>query len=170
MPDHRNPTTIMSRGRIIAAGLAVLAVVVVAAVALAGDDDAADRRTEAIVIVGGASVRAEIADDQASLQRGLSGRDSLAAEAGMLFLLPDDSPVVWMKGMRFPIDVVWIKDGRVVDVTADLPPPDGSGVLPTYSPDRPANRALEVNAGWAARHDVGRGDAVRARTPGGASF
>jgi uncharacterized protein len=158
----------MSRARITVAAVAVLAAVALVVVALAGgEDDGADRPAEAVVTVGGTSVRAEIADDRASQERGLGGRDSLAPDAGMLFLLPDDTPLIWMKGMRFPIDVVWIKDGRVVDVTPGLQPPDGSGPLPTYAPDRPANRALEVNAGWAARHGVERGDVVRARTGAG---
>jgi uncharacterized protein len=160
----------MSRGRIAIAAVAALAIVAVAAVALAGGDDGGnDAGRGAVVTVGGATVRAEVAADQASLARGLSGRDRLGADDGMLFLLPDDSPSFWMKGMRFPLDIVWIKNGRVVDVTADIPPPNGSGAsLPTYSPTRPADRALEVNAGWAARHGVGRGDAVRVRGAGGA--
>ena len=121
----------------------------------------------AVVQVGGTTVRADIADDEASRRRGLAGRAGLEDDEGMLFLLPDDSPAFWMKGMRFPIDIVWIADGRVVDVTADVPAPRGSdAALPTYSPDRPANRALEVNAGWAARHGVTRGDVVRVRRDG----
>ena len=117
--------------------------------------------------VGDASVTAEVADDEASRTRGLSGRDRLAPDAGMLFVLPGDSPSFWMKGMRFPIDIVWIRDGRVVDVTAGVPPPAGTNeALATYSPDRPANRALEVNSGWAERHGVARGDRVRVRPAG----
>jgi len=118
----------------------------------------------AVVEVGGASVTAEVADDDASRARGLSGRDRLDPDAGMLFVLPGDSPSFWMKGMRFPIDIVWIRGARVVDVTADVPPPAGTNeALATYSPERPANRALEVNAGWADRHGVERGDRVRVR-------
>jgi uncharacterized protein len=143
---------------LLAAGIALVA---------CGDDQ--QRSTaERVVQVGDASVLAEVADDPASRQRGLSGRDRLAAGEGMLFLLPDDSPSFWMKGMRFPLDILWIRDGRVVDVSADVPPPgDSNAPLPTYSPDRPANRVLEVNAGWAAEHGIRRGDAVRVRRGGG---
>jgi len=127
----------------------------------AGTERSAPR---AVVEVGGASVTAEVADDDASRARGLSGRDRLDPDAGMLFVLPGDSPSFWMKGMRFPIDIVWIRGARVVDVTADVPPPAGTNeALATYSPERPANRALEVNAGWADRHGVERGDRVRVR-------
>jgi uncharacterized protein len=158
----------MSRARAIIAAVVVLAAIAVAAVALAGgEDESAENR--AVVTIGGTAVRAEIAADEASQRRGLSGRERLGADEGMLFLLADDSPSFWMKGMRFPLDIVWIKNGRVVDLTADVPPPRGNGAeaLPTYSPDRPADRALEVNAGWAARHGIARGDVVMVRRAGG---
>jgi uncharacterized membrane protein (UPF0127 family) len=52
----------------------------------------------------------------------------------------------------------------VVDVSHRVPPPRGANAaLPTYSPGRPASRALEVNAGWARRHGVAPGDGVRVR-------
>jgi uncharacterized protein len=144
---------------------AVVAGVAVAAVALAGGGDDTKSAPRATVIVGEARVLAEVAADPVSQQRGLSGRERLAENEGMLFLLANDSPSFWMKGMRFPLDVLWINDGRVVDVTANVPPPSGEDApLPTYSPDRPANRALEVNAGWAARHGIARGDRVRVRS------
>lgn len=136
-----------------------------AGIALAGcGDDPQRSAAERVVQVGEATVLADIADDTESRQRGLSGRESLDQGEGMLFLLANDSPSFWMKGMRFAIDIVWIRDGRVVDVTARVPPPRGSNApLPTYSPDRPADRALEVSAGWAAEHGIRRGDVVRVR-------
>jgi uncharacterized protein len=138
------------------------------AIALAAcGDDQQGSTAERVVQVGQATVLADIAGDAESRQRGLSGRESLDEGEGMLFLLANDSPSFWMKGMRFPIDIVWIKDGRVVDVTAGVRPPAGTNeALATYSPDRPANRALEVNSGWAARHGVARGDRVRVRPAG----
>jgi uncharacterized membrane protein (UPF0127 family) len=137
----------------------------VTAIALAAcGDDQQGSTAERVVQVGQATVLADIAGDAESRQRGLSGRESLDEGEGMLFLLANDSPSFWMKGMRFAIDIVWIRDGRVVDVTADVPPPRGSNApLPTYSPDRPADRALEVSAGWAADHGIRRGDVVRVR-------
>jgi uncharacterized membrane protein (UPF0127 family) len=129
-----------------------------------GDEESPPAAAQALVEIGGTTVRADVAADEASRARGLSGRPGLADDEGMLFLLSDDSPSFWMKGMRFPLDIIWIRDGRVVDVSADVPPPRGSGApLPTYSPGRPATRALEVNAGWAADHGIRRGDVVRVR-------
>jgi uncharacterized protein len=143
----------------------LVAAVLAACVVLAScGDDEQRTQPQTIVQVGSASVRAEVADDEASRQRGLSGRDSLAPDAGMLFVLPNDSPSFWMKDMRFPIDVVWIRDGRVVDVALRVQPPAGPDApLPTFSPRFPANQALEVNAGWIEQHGVARGDRVRIR-------
>jgi uncharacterized protein len=110
-----------------------------------------------------ALVDAEIADDDAERARGLGGRDRLARDAGMLFVLTNDTPRFWMKGMRFPLDMIWIKGGRVVDITADVPDePRGTpdSELPSYSPSRRADRVLEVNAGWSKRNGVRPGDPV----------
>jgi uncharacterized membrane protein (UPF0127 family) len=120
------------------------------------------------VAVGDATVEAEIADDDSERARGLGGRDRLAPDAGMYFVLTDSSPRIWMKGMRFPLDLVWINGGRVVQVTPrvpDEPPGTPDAQLPIYSPTRPANRVLEVNAGWVERNGVRRGDTVRLENP-----
>ena len=116
------------------------------------------------VRVGDATVRAEVADDDAERARGLSGRARLARDAGMYFVLPSTSTRFWMKGMRFPLDMVWIRGDRVVDVSARVPDPrpgTPESQLPIYSSSKPADRVLEVNAGWARDHGVRAGDEVR---------
>ena len=138
-------------------------VLIAAVLALSGcGADTKDSPPERVVRIGDATVKVEVAADEAARQLGLGGRDSLGADRGMLFVLADRSPAFWMKGMRFPLDIVWIDGERVVDVSANVPPPRGPNApLPTYAPDRPAGLALEVNAGWAARHDVAPGDEVQ---------
>ena len=113
--------------------------------------------------VGDATLLADVADDNAERALGLGGRASLGRNAGMYFVLTNDAPQIWMKGMRFPLDLVWIYDNRVVDVTSDVPDAPGTpdSQLPIYSPSQAANRVLEVNAGWAARNGVNAGDEVR---------
>ena len=154
-----------------ASGL-VAALALLAALAGCGDSggEAAPSTTatrptpDAVVVrVGDAQVRAEVADDDAERARGLGGRDRLARDAGMYFVLPSTATRFWMKGMRFPLDIVWIKDGRVVDLDARVPNPrpgTPEARLPIYSSSVPANRVLEVNAGWAGRHGVTVGDEV----------
>ncbi len=126
-----------------------------------------------VVEVGGAAFKVEVADDAEERSQGLSGRDPLPADAGMLFVYQGPvAPGFWMRQMRFSLDFVWIGDGcEVVDVTPDVPAPEPgtpeSG-LAVYHPAAPVVYNLEVNAGTAARHGIAVGDAVRFRNvPGG---
>jgi uncharacterized membrane protein (UPF0127 family) len=131
-----------------------------ALLALAGCGSSESKTDSTVAVrIGDASVRAEVAATPAARERGLSGRASLAEDRGMLFVYPDRAVrTFWMKGMRFPIDMIWIDRGRVTGVEANAPVPAG-GDLPLYRSDGPADRVLEVRAGWAGRHGVERGDA-----------
>jgi hypothetical protein len=65
----------------------------------------------------------------------------------------------WMKDMRFAIDIIWIRDGRIVDVAHSVPfDPEGPG--PTVRPRELADSVLEVPAGYAAAQGWRRGDRV----------
>lgn len=118
------------------------------------------------VSVGGAAFDVEIAFTREDRERGLSGRDGLAAGAGMLFVFENGrASSFWMRDMRFALDFVWIGDGcEVIEIHADVPaPPAGAdvGLLQTYSPEAPARYNLEINAGEAAKRGVEVGDAVK---------
>ena len=67
----------------------------------------------------------------------------------------------WMRGMRFPIDIVWISDDLVVTgVTERLPFPEPGttdSALPTYSSGVPIRFVLEINAGLAEELGIGEG-------------
>lgn len=91
-------------------------------------------------------------------EKGLSGRSNLDNIDGMLFIFPQyHIPLFWMKDMRFPIDIIWISNGKVVDITANAPV-ETSDKLPTYSPRVPINMVLETRAGWAAENNITVGD------------
>lgn len=108
----------------------------------------------------------EMANTDPKRELGLGKRDSLPADHGMYFQFPAAQYwVFWMKGMRFPIDIVWIQDGKVVDISADVPV-DTSLPLKTYSPVDPADAVLELNAGTAARIGLVRGDMLAIGVPG----
>ena len=69
-----------------------------------------------------------------------------------------------MRGMRFPLDMVWINaECAVVDITADVPHPSpgqDDSALPTYSPLDPATYTLEFNASPASLAGLQTGDQV----------
>lgn len=113
----------------------------------------------AIVQMGDApAVYARIADTPALRQQGLSGSDPLAADEGMLFLFEAPGTYgFWMKDMRYPIDMLWIRDHALVDITADAAVPVPGEALPTYAPRVAADAVLEVQAGFAARYGLAAG-------------
>lgn len=105
----------------------------------------------------------EIADTILSRSRGLSGRDGLSDHKGMLFVFNGTSSEgFWMKGMKFPIDIVWIREGRAIGFSENLraEPEKSMFALPVYYPPEPVDRVLEVNAGVVKQYDFMIGDTV----------
>jgi uncharacterized membrane protein (UPF0127 family) len=128
----------------------------------------ASARTIALQYDGG-TLHVEVAQTPDERERGLGDRDALAEDSGMLFDLGKTRvPGFWMKGMRFPLDMVWIDDGmRIVGVTEDVQPEPGvpDAQLRRYSPDEPVRYVLELNAGAARRLGLAAGERVTFELP-----
>lgn len=109
-------------------------------------------------------VRVELAQTAAERARGLGGHAPLGADEGMLFVFPElGRHSFWMKGMTFALDIIWIRDGQVIHVAADVPPPrpdTADSELPIYTPPAAADYVLEVPAGFAARWGIQAGSRV----------
>lgn len=114
--------------------------------------------------IGDTLINVDVADTTALRSQGLGGRQSLDPDAGMLFILPQtEQPQFWMKGMLFPIDMIWIKDNTIVGITpnvANPAPNTPDNQLQLYQPAGPVNKVLEVNAGFAQEHGFQVGDTV----------
>ncbi|MDV2496151.1 MAG: DUF192 domain-containing protein [bacterium] len=107
------------------------------------------------------TLRVEVARTFTEKVRGLQGRDGLEPGRGMLFLYPKAAPrSFWMKGVAFPIDLVFADgEGLITEVLEDLPPCAGPVVrCPSYRSGSPARYALELAAGQADAHGLGPGD------------
>ena len=117
------------------------------------------------VAVGNAVFQVEVADTPQARSKGLSGRDSLPDMSGMIFVFESGrTSSFWMKGMRFPLDFVWVgEECTVVDTHTNIQPstPDtDDGQLPLYRSDSPAMYTLEINAGKVAEVGIEVGDSV----------
>jgi hypothetical protein len=120
--------------------------------------------TASVVLAGRVTVVAELARQPEEQILGLSNRPGLAAGRGMLFLYERPQPVgIWMKDMRFPLDILWIREGRIVKIEKHAPP------LVQGAPERvytaTADLVLEVPAGFADRENIRLGDTARVRQP-----
>lgn len=59
--------------------------------------------------IGGKIVKVDVSDDSCKIVLGLSGRKSMSADRGMIFIFRNSGNYgFWMKDMNFPIDILWI--------------------------------------------------------------
>jgi uncharacterized membrane protein (UPF0127 family) len=142
--------------------LAALALVLLALLAGPLAAHAGGPRRPVVVLDERVRVSVDIVDTPLSRMQGLSGRPALAPEEGMLFLF--EAPRIqsfWMKDMRFEIDILWIRDGHIVGISADVPLPKSPSDLPQFASPVPCDVVLEVRAGAAKRWGLLLGDSVR---------
>lgn len=112
-------------------------------------------------VINGHVFQIDVASTPAARTAGLSGRASLAEDGGMLFVFdkPGDYGF-WMQGMKFPLDIIWIKDNVVIDIEENVPPESGVLGLKIYHPSQSIDKVLEINAGLAEKYGVKIGDRI----------
>lgn len=104
----------------------------------------------------------EIADSSLKRQKGLSNRESLDENSGMLFVFEQKNitPTFWMKDMKFPIDILWIDDDKVIEITKDVQTETDQKNLILYQPNQPIDYVLEVNAGFSEKNNIKPGNPI----------
>lgn len=102
-------------------------------------------RDDRNVIIDGQTIKAETPNSPAAFEKGLAGRPCILPDQGMLFVFTKEGRYpFWMKGMKFPLDIVWITaQKKVAAIEIDEQPS-------TY-PDQfvnqiPAQYVLELKA------------------------
>ena len=111
------------------------------------------------------NIPVEIADTDEKRTKGLSGKSSLDEKSGMLFVFEKKGiiPIFWMKDMLIPIDMIWIREGKVVKIDKNVPAPVAGtpdSKLVNYSPGTPIDYVLEVNAGFSDKFKIKTGDSA----------
>lgn len=119
--------------------------------------------------LAGTVLKLEVAADEEARCRGLSGRTSLPANGGMLFVYPSPRPLnFWMAGCLMDLDILFL-DARGTVVSSwtmrrePLRQPEESeesywGRLERYPSIEPAVYAVEVAPGTVRRLGLRRGD------------
>ncbi len=108
-------------------------------------------------------INIEIASSSLARERGLSGRDNLPKDHGLLFIFPITARYgFWMRDMNFAIDMVWIRGDKVVGVTSDVQPQTNTPIwkLSVFYPPEAVDKVLEVPAGTVASHGWQAGSLV----------
>lgn len=94
-----------------------------------------------------ARLNVEVASTPSEIAQGLSFRRDLAADAGMLFIMPGEKAWrMWMKDCLFSLDLVFANaQGIVVGTIEQVPRPPP---LVTWGVDEPSQWVIEARAGW----------------------
>ncbi len=117
--------------------------------------------------IGNDTITLEVVNDAESKRKGLSNRDGIDSDNGMLFDFREEinrKPNFWMKDMRFAIDIIWIKDNKIIHINEDVPPPKSiTDQLPTYGPPSEIDFVLEVQSGLSKGSEWKIGDEIKLR-------
>ena len=127
-----------------------------------------DLNGSAEVVIGGHAFTLELATTREEHQQGLSNRDHLLPDAGMLFAFTEESILAfWMKDTLIPLDILFLdQDRRIVDILTMTPQPGvPTDELTVYRSALPAMYAVEVNTGTAAELGLAPGMLVDFRIP-----
>lgn len=110
---------------------------------------------------GEVEVAVEVADDDGERQVGLMNRESLPADAGMIFLFEaDSSGGFWMKNTLIPLSIAFVDSGGTILRILDMEPCEADP-CEIYDPGVFYRSALEVNQGAFDRLGVEEGDRLR---------
>jgi uncharacterized membrane protein (UPF0127 family) len=114
----------------------------------------------------GTELVVELAVTSPQRSRGLMFRDVLPVGQGMLLVFPDSGfRSIWMKNVRFPLDLLWLdSSGCVIHIEPRVPPcPEEP--CPDYHSLRKASSVLELNAGAVESLGIRLGDRLELIPP-----
>lgn len=103
-------------------------------------------KSDGILNLGPQTIFVELATTAPTRERGLSGRTGLPKETGLLFVFEGQNfHGIWMKDMKFPIDIFWFDDGfKLIDKRLSVDPTTYPNV---FYPKVKATYVLETPTG-----------------------
>ncbi|OGY79613.1 MAG: hypothetical protein A3B74_02460 [Candidatus Kerfeldbacteria bacterium RIFCSPHIGHO2_02_FULL_42_14] len=93
----------------------------------------------------GATIEVELALTNNEQRKGLQGREQVPFGTGMLFIFTEkEMRTFWMKDVLVPLDIVWLKDKRIVGIVENAQPPKNEKI-PTFISPVPVDAVLEIS-------------------------
>lgn len=115
------------------------------------------------VVLGTHTFKVKTADTDKEKQIGLSQTRQLPKDYGMIFPFESEGYYsFWMRDMTIPIDIIYIKDNKIVKIFQNVPPPKSkSETLKLYTPPSPSDTVLEINSGLSKDYKLKEGDSIK---------
>ena len=105
-------------------------------------------------------LRLFIADDLVEKEVGLMGVNRLHPNQGMLFVFdPQEKVNFWMKNTLIPLDILFIKNDRIIDILENVLPCK-IDKCPLYSSKEKVDFVIELNSGRAKELGFEIGDNI----------
>ncbi len=112
-------------------------------------------------VLGNQSFDLEVARKPQQQSIGLMYRTFLPASRGMLFPFQPAQPVsFWMKHCRISLDMIFLRQSKVVSISAQVPPCTADP-CPSYGPTELVDQVIEIRSGRAAEIGLKVGDPVK---------
>lgn len=109
------------------------------------------------VHIGDAVFTTRVAKTAEEREKGLSGTPELRQDQAMLFVYDSDGKwPIWMKDMKYPIDIVWLDKKKTIVYIVKNAPPE-SYPYEQFVPKREARYVLELPAGTVNRKSIKAG-------------
>lgn len=124
----------------------------------------ANRFPTAVIQIGDKKVYVQVANTIGRQYTGLGGREQLLPYGGMVFpYAPARRVAIVMREMQFPIDIIWVYEGNVIDIAPNVQPEPNvpEERLTIYNPRLPADMVIEVQAGFSEQYGITIGDSVQ---------
>jgi len=101
----------------------------------------------------------ELAQTITQKSKGLSGRETLCKNCGMLFIFGFETNLpFWMKDTLIPLDMIWLdKNGKIVDIQTA----NETNSTKIYQNKTPAQYVLELNINDSQKLDLKIGDIIK---------
>lgn len=116
--------------------------------------------TKKTIYIQNVKLAVDIADEPHEQTRGLSGKEYMAENEGMIFVFSESIiPAFWMKDMKLALDIIWVDaENTIIGIEKNV----STDTFPKiFSPPSPIKYALEVNANWSDKNQINPGDKLR---------
>lgn len=112
-------------------------------------------------LIGNMVINLEVARTLPEQSKGLMYRTELAPDRGMLFPFSPPQPVsFWMKNCLIALDMIFLNQGEVIGITANVPLCQ-ENPCPVYPSPGLVDAVLEMGAGRAAELGLQVGDTIQ---------
>jgi uncharacterized membrane protein (UPF0127 family) len=116
------------------------------------------RSTQDTLTVNDHTYHLQVVSTETAMEKGLGGREYMPSGEGMLFDMGRNmEQCYWMKGMRFPLDIIWVNDDyQVTHIERSLEP---ASYPKRYCGD--GRYVIELNAGQSDVAGIKLGQSLR---------